>query len=94
MPTVKVGADRKIQLPDVVTKRLRIRQGAWLEALVSGEGILLIPSNRIPKEQRYFYTDEWQTKEREAEESLARGEVIGPFPNAAAAVRALRITKV
>ena len=90
MPAVKVGAHREVQLPDVVTKRLRIRQGAKLEVLVSGDGIFLIPSKRIPKEQRYFYTEEWQAKERKADESIARGEVTGPFSNATAAIRALR----
>ena len=94
MPAVKVGAHREIQLPEVVTKRLRIRQGAKLEVLVSGDGIFLIPSKRIPKEQRYFYTEAWQAKEREADESIARGEVTGPFSDAAAAIRALRPAKV
>ena len=94
MPAVKVGAHREVKLPDVVTRRLRIREGAKLEVLVSGDGIFLIPSKRIPKEQRYFYTEEWQAKEREADESIARGEVVGPFSNAVAAVRALRAAKV
>ena len=94
MPAVKVGAHREVQLPDVVTKRLRIREGAKLEVLISGDGIFLIPSKRIPKEQRYFYTEEWQAKEREADESIARGEVTGPFSNAVTAIRALRTTKV
>jgi len=94
MPAVKVGAHREVQLPDVVTKRLRIREGAKLEVLVSGDGIFLIPSKRIPKEQRYFYTEEWQAKEREADESITRGKVTGPFSDAVAAIRALRTAKV
>jgi bifunctional DNA-binding transcriptional regulator/antitoxin component of YhaV-PrlF toxin-antitoxin module len=94
MPAVKVGAHRKIQLPDVVTKRLRIRQGTKLEVLVSGDGIFLIPNKRIPNEQRYFCTEEWQVKERETDESIARGEVTGPFSDAAAAIRAIRTAKV
>ncbi len=28
----------------------------------------------------YFYTPEWQAREREADEAIARGDVIGPFP--------------
>jgi antitoxin component of MazEF toxin-antitoxin module len=94
MPAVKVGAHREVQLPDIVTKRLRIRQGAKLEVLVSGDGIFLIPSKRIPKEQRYFHTEEWQAKEGKADESIAQGEVTGPFSNATAAIRALRTAKV
>jgi len=64
-----------------------------LKCLFSGDGIFLIPSKRIPKGQRYFYTEEWQAKEREADESIARGEVTGPFSNAVAAIRALRTAK-
>jgi bifunctional DNA-binding transcriptional regulator/antitoxin component of YhaV-PrlF toxin-antitoxin module len=37
MPAVKVGAHREVQLPDVVTKRLRIREGAKLEVHETGE---------------------------------------------------------
>jgi antitoxin component of MazEF toxin-antitoxin module len=94
MPAVKVGAHREIQLPEVVTKHLRIRQDSKLEVLVSGDGLFLIPSKRIPKEQRYFYTEEWQAKEREADESIARGEATAPFSDAAAAIRGLRTARV
>jgi bifunctional DNA-binding transcriptional regulator/antitoxin component of YhaV-PrlF toxin-antitoxin module len=94
MPAVKVGAYREVQLPELVTKCLRIRPGTKLEVFVSGDGIFLIPSKRIPKEQRYFYTEEWQAKEREADESIARGEATAPFSDTAAAIRALRTAKV
>jgi hypothetical protein len=57
---------------------------------ISGDGIFLIPSKRIPKKQRYFYTEAWQAKEHEADESIARGEVTGPFSHAVAAIRGLR----
>lgn len=29
---------------------------------------------RIPKDQEWFWTEEWQKKEREVDEALARGE--------------------
>jgi bifunctional DNA-binding transcriptional regulator/antitoxin component of YhaV-PrlF toxin-antitoxin module len=93
LPTVRVGVHREIRIPAVVAKCLRIRQGTKLEVFVSGDGIFLVPGKRIPNEQRYFYTQEWQAKEHEADESIARGEVIGPFSNAATAVQALRAAK-
>jgi len=49
---------------------------------------------RSPKDQRYFYTREWQLKEREADEAIAQGDLIGPFDDATSAIRALRNSKV
>jgi antitoxin component of MazEF toxin-antitoxin module len=93
MPTVKVGARSEVRLPDEVTRQLHIRKGAKLEVLVSSGGIYLIAPGRIPKDQRYFSTPEWQAKEREADEAIARGETVGPFPDAVIAIRELRNAK-
>ncbi len=54
---------------------LKIRKGARPEGLVSGGGIYLIASGRIPKDQRYLYTPEWRAKEREADADIAAGRV-------------------
>lgn len=94
MPTIKLGDRRELQLPAEVTKRLRLRKGANIDVLVSGDVVVLVPTARIPKDQRYFYTEEWQTKEREADEAIARGDVLGPFPTAAETIRALRTKEV
>ena len=36
-----------------------------------------------------FYTPEWQAKEREADEAIARGEVSGPYATTKEAIDAL-----
>jgi hypothetical protein len=38
--------------------------------------------------------EKWQRMEREADEAIARGETLGPFRDAAKAIRALRDAKV
>lgn len=92
--TVTIGANGQVRLPTDVAKKLKLRQGGKLEVVATGGGVFLIPPGRIPKNQRYFYTPEWQAKEREADEAIARGEVIGPFKAADEAIRALRTARV
>ena len=36
----------------------------------------------IPKDQAWFWTPEWQAKEREADEDIRLGRVSGPFTSA------------
>jgi bifunctional DNA-binding transcriptional regulator/antitoxin component of YhaV-PrlF toxin-antitoxin module len=94
MPTVKLGTRDEIRLPAEVKKNLKLRKGAKLEVLYLGEGVYIVPAGRIPKDQRYFYTKEWQQGERDVNESLARGEGLGPFADAEEAIKALRSAKV
>ena len=48
------------------------------EAAVDGAAILLgeIGDGRIDPEQAWFWTREWQTREREADEGVAAGRVM------------------
>ena len=41
--------------------------------LVGGR-VEMIPVSLIPKEQLWFWTPEWQKKEQEVDEALARGD--------------------
>ena len=61
-----------------------------MEVDVTEEGLLLIPKKLISKDQVWFWTKEWQEKEKEADEAIARGEVSGPFKSANQVVRHLR----
>lgn len=94
MPTVKVGTRRDVRLPEETVRALRLRKGTKLDVHVAGDVVFLVPASRVPKEQRYFWTEEWQKKEQEADEAIARGEVLGPFDDAEEAIRALRTAKV
>lgn len=44
----------------------------------------------IPKDQAWFWTPEWQQKEREADEEIAQGRLSGPFTTAEALIKHLR----
>ncbi len=90
MPRVSLGTQGEVRLPAEVIGKLRLRKGARLEVIVSGDCLVLVSPSRIPKEQRYFWTTPWQEREREADADISVGRVQGPFGDAAAAIKALR----
>jgi antitoxin MazE len=53
--------------------------GDFLEVDVTEESLLLVPKKLISKDQAWFWTKEWQEKEREADEAIAKGEISEPF---------------
>lgn len=73
--TVKLGANRDVRLPEDVARTLKLRKGSRLGVVISGDTVVLVPLSRIRKDQRYFYTREWQLREREADEDIASGRV-------------------
>jgi len=43
----------------------------------------MLPKKLIDADQAWFWTRDWQTGEREAEEDIRAGRVSGPFRSAA-----------
>jgi AbrB family looped-hinge helix DNA binding protein len=79
MPTLKLGAKRQIVLPKEITERLHLEPGEELEAYTTDKAVVLVPRKHIPKDQRWYYTDEWQQMMQEAFEDLKAGRMLGPF---------------
>ena len=77
-------------IPKEVFETLNLEVGDFLEVGVTEEGLLLIPKKLISKDQAWFWTKEWQQKEKEADEAIAKGEVSGPFRNGHELIRHLR----
>jgi len=75
MPVVKVGPKHQVTIPSSIFKKLRLDVGDFLEVAQENYAIRLIPQKLIPKDQAWFWTPEWQAREREADEAIARGEV-------------------
>lgn len=67
---IRIGAKRQITLP----KNLGLKEGDQLEARVLEDRIELIPLVAIPRDQAWFWTPEWQAKEREAEAAASKGD--------------------
>ena len=90
MSRVKLGARRQITVPAETVKRLGLSVGEELALVESGKAIILIPRKHIAKDQRWYYSDEWQRMMREAFEDLKKGKIAGPFENAEELITDLR----
>ena len=90
MPAVKIGPKHQITIPKEVFSSLSLEVGDFLDASVQDNTIVLIPKKLIDKDQEWFWTKEWQEREREADEAIAKDDIIGPFSNASDALKALK----
>jgi len=90
MPAVKIGPKHQVTIPKDVFDALSLEVGDFLDTQVKDNAIVLIPKKLVAKDQEWFWTKEWQAKEREADEAIAKGEVSGPFSKASDALKALK----
>jgi bifunctional DNA-binding transcriptional regulator/antitoxin component of YhaV-PrlF toxin-antitoxin module len=72
---VRLGAKNQITIPHRISKALRLRKGDHMLMRLVGGRVEMIPASLIPKDQLWFWTPEWQKKEREADREIARGNV-------------------
>jgi AbrB family looped-hinge helix DNA binding protein len=65
-----------ITIPAQLRRRFGLdKPGAQVEIVVRDGEIVLRPHVAVPAEQAWFWTKEWQAKEREADDNLAAGHV-------------------
>jgi AbrB family looped-hinge helix DNA binding protein len=88
--TTRIGPKHQITIPKDIFERLHLEVGDFMDAGIKNNAIVLIPKKLIPKDQAWFWTEEWQKKEREADEAISRGELFGPFSNMKDALKALK----
>ena len=86
---VRLGAKRQLTLPRKALNKLRLREGDYLELRLADDRIELVPLAMVPRDQLWFWTPEWQAKEREADEDI-RGGRIETFRSADQLIRNLR----
>jgi antitoxin MazE len=82
MSITKVGPKHQVTIPKEVFERLELEVGDYLDVRVKGSIITMVPTQVIPKDQAWFWTPEWQKKEREADEDIANGRLSRPFTSA------------
>jgi len=79
MATTRIGPKHQITIPQDAFQRLGLQPGDFLEVQVRGEALYLIPQKLVPRDQAWFWSKEWQEREREADEAIAQGKLSGPF---------------
>jgi antitoxin PrlF len=62
-----------ITIPSSIRRAARLEEGDPVEVELTEDGILLRPKKVIDATQAWFWTPEWQAKEREADEDHAAG---------------------
>jgi len=86
---IRLGAKRQVTIPRRAAAKLRLSAGDVLELRVLEDKIELVPMAMVSKDQLWFWTPEWQAKEREAEEDIQAGRV-ETFRSADELTRSLR----
>src|SRR5919108_3936474 len=93
MARVKVSTRGQVTSPAETLKRLGLKAGEELELVESEKAIVLVPRKHIPKDQQWYYSDEWQQMMQEAFDDLTHGRMLGPFETAEEAIRELKNAK-
>ena len=90
MASTRIGPKHQITIPREAFERLGLQPGDFLEVQVHGDTLYLVPQKLIPRDQAWFWTQEWQEREREADEAIASGEISDLFDSADDLIRHLR----
>ena len=93
MALTRIGPKHQITIPQETFEQLGLEPGDFLEVQVRDGALCLIPQKLVPRDQAWFWTGEWQEREREADEAIASEELSGPFESVEDLVRHLRKTE-
>lgn len=95
MPLAKVSSKHQVTIPKEIFEKLKLKPGDYVDVQLRNGKVVLTPKETIDQEDdSWFWSKEWQEKEREADEAIAKGEVIGPFKSGVEAIKALKRAKV
>ncbi len=68
--TARIRRNGVVTIPVAVRQELNLAEGGMLLLRVEDGRLTVTP---IPRDQEWFWTPQWQAKEREADEDLAAG---------------------
>ena len=72
---VKIQKNKNITLPLWLIRRFHVEVGDFVRLQETKEGVLIKPAKLVDPSQAYFWTQEWQEGERDAEEDIRKGRV-------------------
>ena len=88
--TVRIGPKHQITIAKDIFEALDLKVGDFLNARLEDGTIVLGPQKLSPKDQAWFWTEEWQKGEKEADEDIKAGRLIGPFDSVKEFKKALK----
>lgn len=77
MTLSKVTRNGQVTIPKSIREMLHLEEGDYVEVIYGQEGILLRPKKVkfFDPDQAYYWTEEWQERERRADEDIREGRV-------------------
>jgi len=79
MALAKITRNFQVSIPKEIRERLRLEEGDLIEVQERDGEIVMVPKKLIDADQAWFWSREWQEAEREVDEDLREGRVLGPF---------------
>jgi antitoxin MazE len=73
---VSVKQKSQVTIPQPIMEKIKLSIGDKLEIFVQDNQIVLKPVIMIPKEQSWFFSKEWQEKEKRVEEDIQTGKIV------------------
>ena len=70
---MRISTKRQVSVPKKIMDVLKLEPGDEIDFEVDGDQVRIVPIKtiKIPREQAWFWTSEWQKKETAADEDLA-----------------------
>ena len=74
MITTRVNEKYEVAIPSLARKKLHIKTGDPLEVIIEPGCLILKPKDMPDTSQAYFWTKEWQEKEKEVDHDYKAGK--------------------
>ena len=72
---MRISSKRQIAIPKNIMMALSLKPGDEIDIRIEDGTARLLPITtlKVPRDQAWFWTKEWQEKERQADEDIAAG---------------------
>ena len=90
MPLAKLGKRHQVTIPKALVDKFKLKPGDYVEVTEKGKTIIIVPKEVVDRDDAWFWSEEWQAKEREADVAITRGDVVGPFDSAEDLIKDLK----
>jgi len=72
---IKLRARGQVTLPSFIREKLHLEEGSLVLIKVVDNAIVLVPQETVDKGQSWFWQENWQNLEAQAEEDIRKGRV-------------------